>query len=197
MDFLDAMKHRRSFYSISKKSTLSEVRIIELVKCATKHTPTAFHSQSAMTAVLLGEKHNRLWDIVLTALRECVPAAGLPATEAKIKSFQAGYGTVLYFNDDSITKSMQQSYPLYAENFPIWAEQANGMLQFAVWTLLESEGLGASLQHYNPLIDSAVRLAFSLPESWRLIAQMPFGTPTAQPDAKEWTDIDTRVKIIK
>lgn len=26
------------------------------------------------------------------------------------------------------------------------------MIQFAVWTALETEGLGASLQHYNPII---------------------------------------------
>lgn len=197
MDFLDAMKHRRSFYHISKKSTISDARITELVTSAVQYTPSAFHCQSQMTAILLGEQHDLLWDIVLNTLQTRVPAAQRANTEEKIKSFQAGYGTVLYCNDDRNTKSMQENYPLYADNFPIWAEQANGMLQFAVWNLLESEGLGASLQHYNPLIDEAVHAAFNLPKSWRLIAQMPFGTPAGQPDAKEFADLKPRVKIIQ
>lgn len=197
MDFIDAIKNRRSFYGISNKSTVNHKRILEIVKLATKYTPSAFNSQSQMTAILLGEKHNQLWDIVLNTLRSYVPPNGFAKTAEKIKGFQAGYGTVLYFNDDSMTQSLQVQNPLYADNFPIWAEQANGMLQFAVWSLLECEGLGASLQHYNPLIDTEVTAAFELPKSWRLIAQMPFGMPTAQPDAKEFTDIDTRVKILK
>lgn len=197
MDFFDAMKSRRSIYSLSNESTVKNEKIAEIVKFATKHTPSAFYSQSQMAVVLLGEKHNRLWDIVLRTLHNYVPAAAFAKTEEKIGGFRAAYGTVLYFNDDDITKSLQEENPLYAENFPVWAEQANGMLQFAVWSLLACEGLGASLQHYNPLIDDEVRTAFELPKSWRLIAQMPFGTPTAQPDEKEFTDIDTRVKIIE
>ena len=57
------------------------------------------------------------------------------------------------------------NFPLYKDNFPIWSLQANGMLEFAVWTSLEAEGLGASLQHYNPLVDDGVKKAWSLPES--------------------------------
>ena len=34
---------------------------------------------------------------------------------------------------------------------------AAGMLQLAVWTALAEKGLGASLQHYNPLIDDGGR----------------------------------------
>lgn len=197
MDFKVAMKNRRSFYGISKKSPIDEGEIVEHIRFATKYTPSAFNCQSQMTAILLGEKHDQLWDIVLAALQKATPPAGFAKTEAKIKGFQSGFGTVLYFNDDSITKSLEKDNPLYAENFLPWAEQANGMLQFAIWNLLESEGFGVSLQHYNPLIDDTVKTAFDLPKSWRLIAQMPFGMPTAQPDTKEFTAVETRVKIIK
>ena len=37
--------------------------------------------------------------------------------------------------------------------------------------------IGASLQHYNPLIDNEVREHWGLPGQWQLIAQMPFGIP--------------------
>lgn len=196
MKLENAIENRRSFYSISKKSTIADEKIIELVTFATKHTPSAYNSQSQMTAVLLGSSHDKLWDIVLEALRKVTPG-DFAKTSLKIEGFKAGYGTVLYFNDDSVTKALQAGNPLYADRFPIWAEQANGMLQFAIWSLLESESLGASLQHYNPLIDDAVQAAFEIPKSWRLLAQMPFGIPVAQPAPKEFSDITTRIKIFK
>lgn len=192
-----AIENRRSFYNISKKSALADEKIIELVTFATKYTPSAFNDQSQMTAILLGANHDKLWDIVLEALRKVVPADDFTKTSVKIEGFKAGYGTVLYFNDDSITKAMQESNPFYADNFPVWAEQANGMLQISIWNLLESEGMGASLQHYNPLINDMVQEAFELPKSWRLIAQMPFGIPVTQPNPKEFSDITTRVRIFK
>ncbi|WP_235899137.1 hypothetical protein [Suipraeoptans intestinalis] len=36
-------------------------------------------------------------------------------------------------------------------------------------------GIGASLQHYNPVIDDMVRERYKLPKTYRLVAQMPFG----------------------
>ena len=39
-------------------------------------------------------------------------------------------------------------------------------------------GFGASLQHYNPLIDEAVAKQWHINPNWKLIAEMPFGTST-------------------
>jgi predicted oxidoreductase (fatty acid repression mutant protein) len=36
--------------------------------------------------------------------------------------------------------------------------------------------VGASLQHYNPLIDAAVARQWNVPAYWKLRAQMPFGS---------------------
>ena len=55
----------------------------------------------------------------------------------------------------------------------------------------------ASLQHYNPLIDEAVAKEWQLPETWELIAQMPFGAPLQEPGAKEFNPIEERVRIFK
>ncbi|KAB0669061.1 nitroreductase [Oryzomonas sagensis] len=60
------------------------------------------------------------------------------------------------------------------------------MLQFAVWAALEQEGFGASLQHDNPVSDEAVKEVWEIPGTWKLIAQMPFGKPVAQPAEKEF-----------
>lgn len=197
MDLRQSIKSRRSYYDIEKKSLISDDEIMELVELATRHIPSAFNGQSQTTAVLLGEKHDQLWDIAMESLRKVVPPDKFGATEAKINGFKAGYGTILFFDDEGITKSLQESFAFYADNFPTWAEQANGMLQFAIWSLLEAEGFGVSLQHYNPLIDEAVHTAFEIPGSWRLIAQMPFGVPASQPEEKEFAEITTRMKRIK
>jgi len=71
------------------------------------------------------------------------------------------------------------------------------MHQLAIWTMLEDAGFGASLQHYNPLIDNEVRKRWSLPEEWRLIAQMPFGTPAGEPGEKTFKPLDERIRVFR
>lgn len=71
------------------------------------------------------------------------------------------------------------------------------MHQLVIWTALEEVGFGASLQHYNPIIDESVQEEWSLPSTWKLIAQMPFGKPTAEPGDKEFKPLEDRVKIFK
>lgn len=85
--------------------------------------------------------------------------------ERKIATFKAGFGTVLYFTETATVKKLEKDFPLYADNFADWAEQGIGGAQQAVWEVLAANGLGASLQHYNPLIDDAIRQQFDLPEA--------------------------------
>jgi predicted oxidoreductase (fatty acid repression mutant protein) len=197
-DFFTALKERRSYYGISKESVISDARIQEIVEEAVKYSPSSFNSQSARAVVLLGEQHDKLWNITEDILREVVgDEAAFASTAEKMAAFRSGYGTVLFFEDNDVVAGLQQSFPSYADNFPVWSNQSNGMLQLVVWTALEQEGLGASLQHYNPLIDEKVKSEWSIPESWKLIAQMPFGKPVAQPGDKEFKPIEDRVKVVK
>ena len=71
------------------------------------------------------------------------------------------------------------------------------MLQINLWTALRELGIGASLQHYNPVIDKAIKDAFSIPENYVLLAQMPFGGIVSEPDPKEKEDISKRVLVLK
>ena len=190
--FYSAIKERRSIYDIIPESKISDERLEEIIKDAVLYAPSAFNSQSARVLLLLGEQHKRIWDITKEALRKIVDANGWQATEDKISSFAKGYGTVLFFDDDSVVKNLQENYPTYKDKFPVWAEQANGILQYVVWVSLQAEGLGASLQHYNPLIDNAVKQTWSVPEDWRLIAQMPFGVPASFPSEKSKLPIKER-----
>lgn len=59
-----------------------------------------------------------------------------------------------------------------------------------MWTALEAEGLGATLQHYNPLISAQVLATWDLPTSWVLVAQLPFGKPTAPAGEKTFEPVE-------
>ena len=197
-NFFDAVKRRRTRYALSKDSVISEECIREIVSEAVKHSPSAFNSQSARVVVLFGEQHDRLWDIVKAELKKIMPPEGFGATEEKINgAFRSGYGTVMFFEDQSVVEGLQKQFPLYKDAFPVFSLNSAGMLQYVVWTALAEQGIGASLQHYNPVIDEAVRVAWDLPTSWKLSAQMPFGKPIADPVEKTFQPIESRVKIFK
>ena len=194
----EALKLRRSYYAVSNKWLISDEEIENIVKFAVKHVPSAFNSQSTRLVLLLGEQHRKFWDIVKETLRKIVSAEAFKATETKVDtSFKAGYGTVLFFEDRTIVEGLQKAFPLYHEKFPIWSQHTSAMHQLAVWAMLEDAGFGASLQHYNPLVDKAVMAEWKLPENWELVAQMPFGVPLQEPGQKEFNPIEERVRVFK
>lgn len=196
-DFYTAVANRRSFYDISKEIVTSDEVIKEVIEQAVKNTPSAFNSQSARVVLLLEKHHDKLWDITKETLRKMIPADKFSSTEEKINSFGNGYGTVLFFEETSVIESLQNEFALYKDNFPVWSQQSSGMHQFVIWTALEMEGFGASLQHYNELIEGQVKEEWNIPESWKLIAQMPFGKPKSQPDEKQFQPLEQRIKIFK
>lgn len=192
-----AIENRRTYYAITNASPVSDAKIEEIVNFAVTHVPSAFNSQSTRIVLLLGENHKKLWNIVLETLRKIVNPKAFAATESKIASFATGYASVLFFEEQNIVENLQKSFPSYADNFPIWSQHTSAMHQFAIWTMLEEVGFGASLQHYNPIIDEEVRTQWNIPQTWKLIAQMPFGKPTANPGEKEFEDLSNRVKIFR
>lgn len=193
-DFFSAIEDRRSYYSLSKEHVVSDKRIKEVIDHAVQYSPSAFNSQSARVIVLTGQSHDQLWDITKETLKKAADGKDFTKTEEKMRSFINGYGTVLFFEDQAKINRLQEQYKTYAENFPIWSNQSSAILQFVVWTSLEIEGFGASLQHYNPLIDDEVRKTWDISRDWKLIAQLPFGKPTAEPGDKDFSPLEERVK---
>ena len=193
--FYQAIEKRRSIYAIGTGKPVSENRVREIVEFAATHVPSAFNSQSARVVILFGKESGKFWEMVKDALRKIVPAEQFPKTEDKIDGFNAGWGTVLFFEDQAVVKQLMNDFSLYADNFPVWSNQSNGMLQFAVWTALQSEGLGSSLQHYNELVEEDVKKEWKLDPSWKLLAQMPFGSVEAPAGEKSFNPIEDRVKV--
>ena len=197
-DFIEALKHRRTYYAISNQSPVSDEEIKKILGIAIKDVPSAFNSQTTRLVLLLGEDHHKLWTIVKETLKKIVPADAFRKTEEKINNcFDSGYGTILFMEDQSTVKKLQESFPTYRDTFPGWSLQTDAMHQLAVWVMLEDVGLGASLQHYNPLIDEKVRSTWNLPADWNLIAEMPFGKPLEEPGEKEFLPLKDRIKVFK
>lgn len=186
----DSLRTRRSFYQIDKNIPLSYEEVSYLIEDITELVPDAFNMKSSRVVLAFGDKHNALWDQIYTCFDGKV-------SREKIDSFKAGAGTILYFIDQEIVDGMKKEYPLYADQFDSWSEQASGMLQINIWTALTEEGFGSNIQHYNPVIDEKVKELFDLPKNYKLMAQMPFGGILEKPDPKEKEDISKRVKIFK
>ncbi len=176
MSFLDHIKQRRTIYAVGKNVALTPEQIESVIKEAVNHSPSAFNSQTSRIVTLFGESHLQFWNIVRETLRKIVPEAAFEGTNTKINSFAAGYGTVLFYEDQDVVKSLQEQFALYADNFPVWSEHSSAIAQFAVWTALSEQNIGASLQHYNPIVDAEIAEVFDIPTNWKLRAQLVFGS---------------------
>ncbi|MBO7705591.1 MAG: nitroreductase family protein [Acinetobacter sp.] len=176
MSFLDHIKQRRTIYAVGKNVPLTPEQIESVIKEAVNHSPSAFNSQTSRIVTLFGESHLQFWNIVRETLRKIVPEAAFEGTNTKINSFAAGYGTVLFYEDQDVVKSLQEQFALYADNFPVWSEHSSAIAQFAVWTALSEQNIGASLQHYNPIVDAEIAEIFDIPANWKLRAQLVFGS---------------------
>lgn len=190
MSIIKSLENRRTYYNIDGNLPVPETEIEEKIREITELVPDAFNMKSARIFLLFGDKHRRLWDEVYNIFDGKVP-------QEKTDSFKAGAGTILFLYDHATIQKMQEQFPAYKDNFPVWANQANGMLQIAVWTMLRELNIGASLQHYNPVIDTRVKEMFQIPDHYTLVAQMPFGGIAGSPKPKEKEDIGKRVSILK
>jgi len=193
--FRETIKNRRNIYHLGKSSENVKEKVKDLLETAVLHAPSPFHMQSQRAVLLMGAESHAFWKITEDALAPIVPPDQFEKTKSKLAAFAAGDGTILYFDDTAVTQSLMKTYPLYAVKFPVWAQRAGGMLQYAVWGLLTEEGLGASLQHYNPVVDEAVKKRWNLPDSWELLAQMPFGKILTPPEEKDFAPIEKRVLV--
>lgn len=192
---LEELQKRRSIYVLGRNVNKSAEDLAALIQDAVEAAPSAFNSQSSRVLVVMGEHQDKLWETTKDILRAVVPAESFAATEQKMDMFKAAYGTVLFFEDVNVVSGLQEQFPAYAAGFPVWSEHSSANAQLAVWTVLSAENIGASLQHYNPIIDEKVKEHWNIPENWALKAQMPFGSIEAPAGDKPFLAREDRFKI--
>ena len=125
---LKLIKDRRSYYPLSKDLPISASRIEEIVSQLITDVPSSFNSQSNRAILLLGAEHDKLWDIAVDALKPVVPEENWKPTGDKLAMFKGAAGTVLFFEDQDVVDDLQNKFALYADKFPVWADQSAGML---------------------------------------------------------------------
>lgn len=193
--FKDLLEKRRSIYNIGKKEVLPQNEIIEIIEHTTKHVPSSFNIQSARIVTLFGIEHEKFWDMTREILRQVVPENNFAQTDEKMDSFKAGLGTILFFEDQASIENLHNKFPLYP--IPTFSEHGSAIVQYAMWLALAEKNIGATLQHYSPLVDEKVQKIWNIPTSWKMIAQMPFGSIEATAGKKTFIPIEDRVKIYK
>jgi predicted oxidoreductase (fatty acid repression mutant protein) len=188
--FFDFVKARRTIYALNKTSPISDTQIESIVKEAILHVPSAFNSQTARLVLLLNKEHDTFWDHVASSIKAVTTPEQFEKSKSKLAGFKAGYGTILFYEDQPTIHGLEESFALYKDKFQQWSEHTSAMHQFVLWTALEAEGFGANLQHYNPLVDAKVRETWGVPESWDLKAQLVFGGRAAEAGEKAFKPVE-------
>lgn len=176
--FIEDLNKRRSIHDLGDKIPFTQDEVIRLVLDAIREYPSSYNGQSARLVFLFGEEHKNMWNMVLSAmLRANLPPERLAHSQHKIQNWCLhGAGTILFYEDQDTVKKQQEANPRYTKKFPVFSEHGNAIAQYAVWCTFATANIGASLHHYNELIEEESQAAFEVPASWKLVAQMPFGS---------------------
>lgn len=196
-EFLNLIEQRRTIYALAKNVEQTPEYLTDLIQRTIRESPSSFNSQSSRAVILFNAEHEKFWNFVKKELQAYATDEAAAKTAAKMDSFAAGLGTILFFEDMGVVEDLQTRFALYAENFPIWAEHSTAMAQFATWTALHTEGLGASLQHYNPIVDEQVHNEWDIPKNWKLRAQLVFGSIEAEAKEKTYIENTERFKVFQ
>lgn len=190
MKTIDALKKRRSYRDLDDNINVSDEKIADTIKEILELVPDAFNMKSQRVVLVQVDKHKKLWDSVYEEF-------GGQVAKEKTDVFKNASGTVLFFYDSETVEKMKKEFSLYEKQFEPWAYQSNGMLQLSIWDTLCEMGLGANLQHYNPVIDKRVKEMFDVDDNYVLLAEMVYGNILSDVDKKEKEDINKRFKISK
>ena len=193
----DSLTRRRSIYALGNTRVVTDLCLEDTLKDCLKNCPTPFNAQSARLVLLLDKHHSNFWDLVAEKVLAAAVSGKKETAKQKMNSFKSAYGTILYFEDLDVLAQIQKEFPLYQKNMRDWTLEANGMLQYMLWQALAENEIGASLQHYNELIEDDVKKMLDLPENWKMIAQMPFGSIEKSPPEKTFLPLENRFKIFK
>lgn len=197
MQLNEVIKKRRSVYAIKNTSLVSDEEIEKRVTEALLEAPTAFGSEAVYAILALNENHAFIWDSVLARLKPLTKPEKFPATMSKIAAFKNGHGTILLFKKTDDIEELKKQFPLYSARQDNWGEQNLGIAAYSIWLTLADLGLGASMQHYDPLIDEDIAKRFHVPASYKLEAEIVFGDIVAYPAPKEHTPLEERFALAK
>ena len=189
-DYIEIIKKRRSYYNLSEDVDLTNEEIKYLVEDVMNITPSHMNAETTRIVLLFDDKSKDFWTRVNETFDNSIK-------EEKFHGFYHAKGTALIFIDMNEIWDQEINMPDYSDYFETWGHHSAAMLQLNLWQALRDEGIGASNQHYNPVIDEWVKEDYDLPDHWELVAQMPFGKIEEEPDPKDKKPIEEKLKVIE
>ena len=193
--FKDLAAKRRSIYHIGKNTDHSSKEIVDALKAVLKDVPTAFNSQTSRIVIAFGDKHQALWDEIYQVQEGVLEGDMWEQMSGVIQGAKEGLGTILFFEDLNEVENM----PANPERSIAYKENNSANHQYAAWLTLAELDLGATLQHFNigyeQGFDKSIRQMFDLPDSYAMLAQMPFGSVETPAGDKDYIDQDEKVRV--
>lgn len=195
--FVDLAEKRRSIYALGTDSNYSKKDIENRIREVVKQVPSAFNSQTTRVVVLFDSANEKFWNHIYDVQQNVLEGDMWDMMSGIITGAKNGIGTVLFFEDKEAVEGM----PAQGVRQEAYKQNNNANAQYAVWLALAEMDLGASLQHFNvgyeQGFDKGTKEMFHLPESYEMLAQMPFGSVEQQAGEKEHIDTDVQVKVFE
>lgn len=195
--FVDLAEKRRSIYALGTDSNYSKKDIENRIREVVKQVPSAFNSQTTRVVVLFDSANEKFWNHIYDVQQNVLEGEMWDMMSGIITGAKNGIGTVLFFEDKEAVEGM----PAQGVRQEAYKQNNNANAQYAVWLALAEMDLGASLQHFNvgyeQGFDKGTKEMFNLPESYEMLAQMPFGSVEQQAGEKEHIDTDVQVKVFE
>src|SRR3546814_12889292 len=98
--FLDALKQRRTQYSLGRNLSAPKEELLSLIQEEVKHSPSSFNSQSSRALVMFGAESDKLWRIAVDDVRKVAPPENYDQTEGQLNRLAAVEGPVLFIADN-------------------------------------------------------------------------------------------------
>lgn len=195
-NFKDLLEKRRSVYALGKNTPFSKEEIVTAIRHTVRQAPSASNSQTTRAIVLFDEANEKLWDHIYKVQKGVLPSNMWDMMSGVMEGARDNaVGTVLFFEDRDAVDAM----PTSGARSEAYKQNNSAIVQYGVWLRLAEMDLGASLQHFNvgyeQGFDKDIREMFNLPDSYELIAQMPFGSIESPAGEKTHIEADTQVQV--
>ncbi|MFC3417921.1 nitroreductase family protein [Salinicoccus hispanicus] len=194
--FTELLEKRRSIYVLGTESKYSTQEISDRIGEVVKQVPSAFNSQTTRVVVLFDEANHAFWDHIYAVQKDILEGEIWDMMSGVMTGAKNGVGTVLFFEELDAVKKM----PTNVVRQEAYKQNNNANAQYAVWLALAEMDLGATLQHFNvgyeQGFDKGTKALFDLPESYEMLAQMPFGSVEQEAGKKEHIETNVQTRVI-
>jgi predicted oxidoreductase (fatty acid repression mutant protein) len=185
---LSLLERRRSIRRL-QPGPVSEASL-ERIAEAVRLTPAAYNLPP-WHVVLVHQERFAFWQLVEEAFLERLDGDRLERYLDRLAGFRGGAAVALIYEDVSIRQQLAEAWQITQEQAGAFAEQGLGMVQLALWLALTAEGLVASLQHWDWLLEDRLAGFVGLPlERYRLVATLPIGHADEEPRVTERVTVE-------